>query len=336
LAAFVDLRNRHVRTNQPSLSIVVEWENARLSEADRSLRMLTELSRQLEDEKAGSSRHVDVLVLHNPEAVDAEAVGAMIDSARPRAEWPAEIRIAPAGEGGYYDQKNFGVAATTGDLVLFLDSDVVPEAGWLRRLLHAFDDPGVEVVCGSTYVELTNFYDRAMALFWLFPLRTEREQLEEAKAFYANNVAFRRSVIAANPFPELTTFRGQCQLLSKRLRENGHHIFRHTGARVSHPPPNGLRHFVNRAMAQGHDMALREAVGDPSFARRALDGLTDFRKRMARSTRRIRRGYHAVGLSRAGAVGAWGVALAYNGCLLTGRLLTAVQPRIVERYFPIS
>jgi hypothetical protein len=189
-----------LRGNAASLSIVIEWENARLAEAERSLRMLGELARQLDDLARTSSRAVDILLLFNLAVMAEAAIEALIDHVRPRADWPAMIRLLPSGERGYYEQKNFGVQHTAGDIVLFVDSDVVPEPGWLERLLTSFD-PEVGVVCGSTYVECGSFYERAVALFWLFPLRLSGEGLEEASSFYANNVAFRRTVIGENPFP---------------------------------------------------------------------------------------------------------------------------------------
>jgi hypothetical protein len=174
------------RGNAASLSIVIEWENARLAEAERSLRMLGELARQLDDLARTSSRAVDILLLFNLAVMAEAAIEALIDHVRPRADWPAMIRLLPSGERGYYEQKNFGVQHTAGDIVLFVDSDVVPEPGWLERLLTSFD-PEVGVVCGSTYVERGSFYERAVALFWLFPLRLSGEG--------------RRTVIGENPFP---------------------------------------------------------------------------------------------------------------------------------------
>jgi hypothetical protein len=318
---------------EPSLSIVVEWENARLAEAERPLAMLAELARQLDELAVPSPRPVEIVLLHNPEAVDGAAIEAMIDHARPRDRWAASFRLLASADRTYYEQKNFGVASTSGDIVLLLDSDVVPEPGWLQKLLAAFDDPAVAVVCGSTYIELASLYDRAVALFWLFPLRPEGERMEEAKSFYANNVAFRRAVIAANPFPDLPTFRGQCRMLSERLRTQGIRILRHTGARVSHPPPNGWRHFVNRALCEGHDEAVRDRERGRSLVGR---GMRDFWRRMRYATGRVVTDRRAVGLSPLGAFGAWSVALGYYALKLTGRLLTALDPSIVRRHFPIS
>ena len=57
----------------------------------------------------------------------------------------------------------------------------------------------------------------------------------------------------AHSFPPLETFRGQCIALAEELARNGIGIFRQEGARVSHPAPNGWRHFLVRALCHGHD-----------------------------------------------------------------------------------
>jgi hypothetical protein len=324
------------RANAESVSIVIEWENARLAEAERPLRMLASLAAQLDALAATSSREVEIVLLFNPEAVDESAIGSIVDHARPRSEWPARFRLLPSGDLRYYQQKNHGAHSTSGDIVIFLDSDVVPEPDWLAKILSAMEDPAVDVLCGSTYVDCTGFYDRAFALFWLFPLRTGTDELEQADMFFANNVAFRRRVIEANPFPDLETFRGQAGALSKLLAGQGIAIVRHQGARCAHPPPNGLRHFVSRALCEGHDAGLRglERRGRKP-AKLARRSFRTFGQRMGRATSRIRLGYTAVGLSPLGAAGAWSLALAYNSLYLAGQLLAGIQPTFVPQHFPI-
>src|SRR5687767_2775294 len=100
-------------SEQPSLSIVIEWENARLAEAERSLRMLAELARQIEEEIRATTREVEILLLHNPRAVEAAAVLSLIESVRPPAAWPARLRLEASGESSYYQQKNVGASRTT-------------------------------------------------------------------------------------------------------------------------------------------------------------------------------------------------------------------------------
>jgi hypothetical protein len=63
---------------------------------------------------------------------------------------------------------------------LFLDSDVIPQAGWLKFLLGSLDNnPAVEVVAGNTFLDLSDFMGRAMALSWLFPLRETDSVLKD-------------------------------------------------------------------------------------------------------------------------------------------------------------
>src|SRR3954465_1208858 len=79
------------RSGRLSLSVIVEWENARLAEARRSLLMLEALARQLEEDGAGAAaaRPVEILILHNPAAVDGRAIEAMLTRVRPPGGWPA-------------------------------------------------------------------------------------------------------------------------------------------------------------------------------------------------------------------------------------------------------
>jgi GT2 family glycosyltransferase len=62
-----------------------------------------------------------------------------------------EVRVVPnTGERGLSGGKNTGVAATTGDIVAFLDDDAVAEPGWTRSLVEAFVDGDVLGVGGLT------------------------------------------------------------------------------------------------------------------------------------------------------------------------------------------
>lgn len=47
------------------------------------------------------------------------------------------------------EARNLGVAATHGDVVVFLDADSIPCPDWLARLARWFEDPAVAVVGGS-------------------------------------------------------------------------------------------------------------------------------------------------------------------------------------------
>lgn len=238
--------------NLPFPSAEIEWEDARPSAAARPLRMPGAPAAWLLAEARGTLREVDVLLLHDPEAVPGPAIEGMVDRALPRGRWPARSRIAASGDLRCYEQKDRGMSGTSGEVVVLPDSDVVPEAGRPRRLPSAFEDPAVGVVRGGTHVGCASLHDRALALFRPFPPRT--------------------GTAAARP---------------------------------------------------------------QRFSELARYSLGTFRERMRQATSRIARGHRAVDLSRAGAVGAWGLALAYNTLYLAGQLLSRVSPTTVPRYFPI-
>lgn len=61
------------------------------------------------------------------------------------------VRVLPnAGPRGLSAGRNTGVAASTGDVIAFLDDDAVAAPDWLRHLVAAYEDPRVLAVGGRT------------------------------------------------------------------------------------------------------------------------------------------------------------------------------------------
>ena len=73
------------------------------------------------------------------------------DELRNRAEhaMPWARVIASSGPAGLSGARNTGIAASTGEIVLFLDDDAVAEPDWLSHLISAYDDPCVLGVGGA-------------------------------------------------------------------------------------------------------------------------------------------------------------------------------------------
>jgi glycosyltransferase involved in cell wall biosynthesis len=251
----------------------MEWENARAAGAARATRTMCELVsqiRELADEVVGRP---ELIILYEADAVDRDCIEAALSAAGVD-DAPVSVKLHATAGSNYYDQKNQGADIASGDYLLFLDSDVVPEAGWLRALLASVRK-GVDVVAGSTYVEPETFLGRAFALFWFFPLRSASRGLVETTFFYANTVMFRRDLFMAFKFPDLPLYRGHCSVLGRNLRRNGIRLFQQTNARVRHPPPNAA-HFVHRALCEGYDAATRERLwGSPKEL-----GSDEFRKQL--------------------------------------------------------
>src|SRR4051794_20127613 len=151
----------------PSFSIVVEGENARLSGAERAGRALCELVSQVRELSGDLARPPELIVLHEKQIVPRDVVERAVSKAC-GSEPPCKVLIHATEGSDYYGQKNEGAELASRPYVLLLDSDVIPEPGWLRSLIGSLR-PGVDVVGGGTYVETQSFFGRAFGLFWFFP-----------------------------------------------------------------------------------------------------------------------------------------------------------------------
>ena len=170
---------------------------------------------------------------------------------------PFELLSNPGG--GYYKNKDFGAQRAHGDLIIFLDSDVIPEPGWLEQILLPFDDPAIRLVTGCAHIEPNGLIGKTFALTWFFPLRNDATLLTTVTSFFANNLAMRRSLYDKYPFPDLPgTSRGSCLILAETLADDNVALYKAPSARVRHPAPNGFKHFVFRGLAQGRDRLFRE------------------------------------------------------------------------------
>lgn len=322
-----------MRNSLPPISVVIEWENAKLSELDRARQMLKALAAQLGEMRDRLRGEPELVVLHDPEAIDPAIIRGCVEEGF-RDGPPVRLSVVATEGGGYYAQKNRGAELAANELVLFLDSDVVPEPGWLAALLGTFADPAVAVACGNTYVEPEDFAAKAFALFWFFPLRSTLPPdaaPAESEYFFANNVVFRRDLFLRYRFPELPMLRGQCVALARRLRQDGHRILVVGGARVSHPPPNGASHFVRRALCEGHDAVQQDRLRGGGRFGFGLGTPWRFVQSVGKAARRIRAHRQDVGLGPLGAAGAFGLALGYFALCGVGEMLGRVSPELVRQ-----
>ncbi|MBO0766532.1 MAG: glycosyltransferase [Hyphomicrobiaceae bacterium] len=319
------------------VSVIVEWENAKLSELERANRMLEQLGAQMALAARERDLSAELLVLYDSDAVDPAVPSAAVAANIDRALWPGTILFVPTPGQRYYEQKNKGAQLAKGDTLIFLDSDVIPDEGWLQGLLSAMSDPAMSIVGGETYHATETFYDKLFAAFWVFPPRPSSCGVYPHKTFYANNLAVSRPFFLANPFPDAPAYRGQCAQLAKSLREQGFSIYRQGRSSVSHPPPQGARTFVVRALCRGHDAvywkgryrfaALLHTNPVASFVR----WLRELWQVLVRVVTRAR----AVGLGPVGALTAIGLGFVYFSLKFAGEVMTFFSPGIIRRNFSV-
>ncbi len=318
----------------PSFSIVIEWENARFAELDRTRQMLRSLQLQLQNIRRPSTVP-KIFFLYDKFTIDGNVVQQVIREDFPASQDVALVHITPSEGLRYYQQKNAGAMLSTSEIVIFLDCDVIPEPGWLQGLLDAFADKNVNVVAGETYIEPRTFYGRAFALFWFFHLRDLSDDLRQSHFFHANNVAFRREIFQRYPFPELSTYRGQCSVLGRTLLANGIAIHMQMRSRVSHPCPLGIRYFVGRALNNGRDQVLVSGMDSGTGHVLWRSVYWNFSNSMRRTWLKFRLHGRAVGLNPLTSIAAYGIAFLYFSIKAAGEVATLAHPNIVKRIFPI-
>ena len=300
--------------SRPSVSLVVEWDNVRLAGATRARAMLERLRQEL---GADGRRALEVLLVHDGRPGD------VAEARRILAPSGVDLRVVSAPGCGYYELKNAGARAARGELVAFLDCDVIPEPGWLGALLEPFSDPGVAVVAGATYLDSDSLWGRAMALAAVFELRAETAGIVPVAGFSANSVAFRRETALAFPFPEVAgSSRASCVVLSHQLAEARVGMVASRGARAAHPAPAGIRRAFVRALVHGRDtVVLADAgAGDRVTARAGIRLLGELLRSAWRDRRRL-------GLSPFAVPPAVAIAVAYHGVAAAGAVLARVAPR---------
>jgi hypothetical protein len=319
-----------------TVAIVLEWENVLLAGMDRSRRMLTQLNAQVPAFAAARGVSFELLVIFNPEDVDPAIPQAVVPEQIDVARWPGRIAYLQAPGVHYFEQKNFGAERAASDIVLFLDSDVIPEDGWLERILSQFDDPKNEVIAGCTYLDNRTVIERCFALFWFFPPKLPRPGLYDSPSFYANNVAFRRPVFLANPFPVAESYRGQGAEMARGLLRKGHRIRRHGEAWVNHPSPNGLRHVLVRAVATGYDIVYWNRRRKRGWLTTSpLGALGRFARTSGGVAKRVFRRRRALQAGLPLAFLAVMVGLSFRFVVLLSECVAFVSPGLIRRNFSI-
>lgn len=324
---------------------------SQLERARRMLRALREQAGELLVSTAGDAETrasrtpallagpIEVLILFDAEVIAAHSVRAVVEEVLGTGASVLETRLEAVPGLHYYDLKNFGARRASGELLVFLDSDVIPEPGWLRHLVAAARREEVRVVGGDAFIAPEDLVSKAFSVFWFFnephvAFPPDQPTLQPHKQFFANNVLFKRATFLAHPFPtmERGMTRGACVQLARELERAGIPVYRELRARVSHPAPNGWRHFFARAMAQGRDHVFRER--EDFGMRQSLWGLRSRLRHLWGTLRdgAARRRYR---ITPAETPAVFGIGLLYIGTRCVGEIAALHFPGFVEKRFRI-
>jgi hypothetical protein len=327
------------------LSVILEWANTRLGGDARAVRLLERLGRQWQeiqgrDYPATLSRAARVFLEGLDPRVELLLVSATALApgleARLRALVPetfeVDVHVAPGLE--YYPLKSFAGGLAGGDLLLFVDCDLLPDEGWLAHLLGSFARPDIHVACAQTYVGPVDLWSRAFALGWRYELRDPSGRLSTPDRFYTGSIAFRAPVFRKTGFPSVgSRSRGAGSMLREDLARLGIAVWENRAASVDHPPPLGIRHLLIRALAEGRDHYLKHGEARTAEALGRSVGIAA--ARLTHGLRRVRRHWPAVGLRRAEVPVALAIVTTYYGTAALGGLLTHLGRGFMSRHFRV-
>lgn len=324
-----------------AVSVVIEWYNVTHAELDRATRMLAALTSQAVSLHSGDanaptvlSGPLELVIAFDSDKLDAAQVRRVIDDVIRPSE-SLTLRYLPVSDANYCKLKNAGAAIATGEIIIFLDSDLNPEPEWLAAFLSAFANPNVSVAVGNTYVDFSgdDVYSKSLALTWMFPMRDPDGGLSLSKSFYANNAAFRRETFLSRQFPDVPGLTHvPAKLLVERLEREGVAIWSIGHARASHPVPNGVVHFVERAVSAGRARAFAERSVTVALIVRWVR--YDIRCVYVGFKNIVFKGFK-VGLRWREIPAAMAITGMYFALLLSGSLLSVIAPRTMRDRFQL-
>lgn len=142
--------------------------------------------------------------------------------------------IRHAGNRGLAAARNTAVRAARNEIVASLDSDCVPQPGWLERLAAHFADPKVAAVGGKLVERVQDSVaDRWRAVH--MQQHWGEQQVRNPRFMFGNNIALRKSVVAESGwYDERLRTNGEDSNMSTRIAALGYDTFYEPSAVVHH------------------------------------------------------------------------------------------------------
>lgn len=227
---------------RPLVSVVVETVTARADVTTGALPEDLERTLRSLENQTWPRELIELILVVDEEVTDA-------DRAELARHWSG-ARLVSSPASNYFDAKNAGTRAASGEFVALLDGDCAPAHDWLERLMARME-PNVAAVAGRTRYAGATFGERIFSIPDFAYVVDRGDGC--ASGFNINNVVFRREVLLANPFDARIARNGGCYLLFHRLRAQGARILYASDAAVAHGNDVAGLRFARKHFDRGYD-----------------------------------------------------------------------------------
>ena len=228
----------------PSFSIIIETENLVSAELEGLFQCLDSLASQTLSLEFAN----EVLIIES-----GDVPNEIIENISSKYLWLSFHTIEAGSD--YYTAKMKGASLTTGEIIVFCDSDCTYDKHWLQSILTPFfENSEIKVVAGETVTPIDTIYDIAIALTYIFPRFSNSKSIYQSSNIYMNNVAFKQNLLIQFPMPSgVNIYRGNCVLYTRSLCRQGYKIWKQPQAKATHAVPNGKSFFFWRFLLLGND-----------------------------------------------------------------------------------
>ena len=149
--------------------------------------------------------------------------------------------------------RNTGADKALGDILVFTDSDCVPEVNWLDRLVEGFISDEVGAVAGS-YGIVNKEFRLARGVHAEIMFRHHRLMGQYVRAFGSYNVAILKKIFfSVGGFDgSYRHASGEDNDLSYKITQAGYKIFFNREAKVDHVHPISVRRYLGEQYRHGY------------------------------------------------------------------------------------
>jgi len=199
--------------------------SARISVVIPHLNQPAFLARCLESLAKGQRKPDEVIVVDNGSAELPETICAA----------HAGLRLLHEAEPGPGPARNAGIAASTGDIIAFIDADCMADPGWLAEAEAAMADPEATILGGDVRIAVADLRRPTVleAYESIYAYRMDRYIAREGFTGTGNLVVRRRVLDDVGPFAGISV--AEDRDWGQRAGRKGHRIRYVPGMRVYHP-----------------------------------------------------------------------------------------------------